>query len=100
MNNMSNKIMYTVFSLAKAHMIPFVSKHVGAYSPFDLLYLDLWISPVLDTTGARYFFLIVDDFSSYIWIYFFKLKIRLTLCFNRSWLSLRKTLITKYMLFS
>lgn len=41
-----------------------------ATTPLTLLHLDLWPpSPTPSTSGARYFLLIVDDFSFYSWLY-------------------------------
>lgn len=60
--------------MEKYHKLPFPSHHVRFDAKFDLIYLDLWTSYVLANTGARYFLLIVDDCSYYIWIYFLNTK--------------------------
>lgn len=37
--------------------------------PFDLLFLDLWNSPIFGCNGERYFLAIVDDFDCFIWLF-------------------------------
>lgn len=67
--------------LVKAYKLPFVSCHEPNKATFeschehnkadfDMLYIDLWHSPILSKVGIRYFFLKVDDFSCYMWIFF------------------------------
>lgn len=60
--DIKNKSFCSICPLAKGS---FVSKHVRFAKPFDLLYMDLWTSPVIATTGAKYF-LVVDDFSHFM----------------------------------
>lgn len=44
--------------------------HSRACNPFELIHSDLWgASPVPSDSGARYFFLFIDDFSRFTWLY-------------------------------
>jgi hypothetical protein len=34
---------------------------------FELIHCDLWTSPVLSTSGFKYFLVILDDFTHFLW---------------------------------
>jgi histone deacetylase 1/2 len=53
-------------------------KHVrlpfGSYStvrsfPFELLHCDLWTSPIISVFGFKYYLVIIDDYSHYVWTF-------------------------------
>ena len=63
------------FPLAKSHKLPLSLSSSHASHPLDLLHLDLWgPAPCSATSGARYVFFIIDDFSRYTWLYFLSTK--------------------------
>lgn len=37
--------------------------------PFNLIYADLWTSPIVSVTTAKYFLLLID-YTKYMWIFF------------------------------
>ena len=37
--------------------------------PFQLLHLDVWTSPVASNSGFKYYLVIVDDFSHFMWTF-------------------------------
>lgn len=39
----------------------FVSRHVHSISPFQYLYIDLWVSLIKSCTGTCYAFFVIDD---------------------------------------
>jgi hypothetical protein len=41
---------------------------------FDLIHLNLWTSPVVSLSGCKYYLVILDDFTHYLWIFPLKLK--------------------------
>jgi hypothetical protein len=41
---------------------------------FDLLHLDIWTSPVISVSGLKYYFVILDDFTHYLWTFLLKQK--------------------------
>jgi hypothetical protein len=41
---------------------------------FDLIHLDLWTSPVVSVSGFKYYMVIPDDFTHYLWTFLLKLK--------------------------
>nr|KYP70709.1 Retrovirus-related Pol polyprotein from transposon TNT 1-94 [Cajanus cajan] len=55
------------------HSCP-LGKHVkfpfyASNSPFDIIHSDLWTSPVLSSSGHRYYVLFVDDYSKFLWTF-------------------------------
>jgi hypothetical protein len=47
--------------------IPFSTSTSRAAQPFDLLHCDLWTSPILSLSGYKYYLVILDDFSHFLW---------------------------------
>jgi hypothetical protein len=41
---------------------------------FDLIHLDLWTSPIVSVSGSKYYLVILDDFTHYLWTFPLKLK--------------------------
>jgi hypothetical protein len=60
--------------LAKHTRLPFCSSSHRAEHPFDLIHLDLWTSPVVSVSGSKYYLIILDDFTHYLWTFPLKLK--------------------------
>jgi hypothetical protein len=44
-----------------------------AEKPFDLVHLDLWISPIVSVSGYKYYLVILDDCTHYLWMFPLKL---------------------------
>jgi len=45
-----------------------------ASRPFELIHCDLWTSPVTSVSGHKYYLVILDDFSHYLWTFPLRLK--------------------------
>jgi hypothetical protein len=60
--------------LGKHTRLPFCSLSHRAEHAFDLIYLDLWTSPVVSVSGSKYYLVIHDDFTHYLWTFPLKLK--------------------------
>jgi hypothetical protein len=60
--------------LGKHIRLPFCSSSHRAEHPFDLIHLDLWTSPVISVSGYKYYLVILDDFTHYLWTFPLKLK--------------------------
>ena len=61
------------FQFGKQTALPFNNSVSHALSSFDLIHYDVWgPSPISTPGGSRYFFIFVNDFSRYTWIYLFK----------------------------
>ena len=48
--------------------LPFSSAS-RATNIFDLVHCDVWTSPVLNISGNKYYLLILDDYSHYLWTF-------------------------------
>jgi hypothetical protein len=55
--------------LGKHTRLPFSSSSSRAEKAFDLLHLDLWTSPVVSVSGSKYYLVILDDFTHYLWTF-------------------------------
>lgn len=55
-------------------MISFCETTISSTRPLQYLFTDLWISPVTSIDNYKYYLIIVDQFSRYIWFYPLKLK--------------------------
>jgi hypothetical protein len=60
--------------LGKHIRLPFCSSSHRAEHPFDLIHLDLWTSPVVSVSGSKYYQVILDDYTLYLWIFPLKFK--------------------------
>jgi hypothetical protein len=58
--------------LGKHTRLPFSSS--SHRHPFDLIHLDLWTSPVVSVSSSKYYLVILDDFTHYLWTFPLKLK--------------------------
>jgi len=54
--------------------LPFSSSLSRASKPFDLLHCDLWTSPVPSVSGFKYYLVILDDFTHFLWTFPLRLK--------------------------
>ena len=70
--------------LAKIHRFPFERSTSRTIKPFDLIHADIWgATPIVFVNGARYFLLLVDDFSRFSWLYLLETKDEALLMFQR-----------------
>jgi hypothetical protein len=49
--------------------LPFPTSSSRAADIFDLIHCDVWTSPVISISGYKYYLLILDDFSHYLWTF-------------------------------
>jgi hypothetical protein len=54
--------------------LPFGSSSSRATHNFDLIHCDLWTSPIVSVSGYKYYLVILDDCSHYIWTFPLRLK--------------------------
>jgi hypothetical protein len=59
--------------LGRHTRLPFTTSS-RAEQAFDLIHCDLWTSPVLSLSGYKYYLVILDDFSHFLWIFPLRLK--------------------------
>jgi hypothetical protein len=60
--------------LGKHIRLPFSTSSNCAAMAFDLIHLDLWTSPVVNVSCSKYYLVILDDFTHYIWTFPLKLN--------------------------
>jgi hypothetical protein len=58
--------------LGRHTCLPFTTSQ--AEQAFDLVHCDLWTSPVLSLSGYKYYLVILDDFSHFLWTFPLRLK--------------------------
>jgi hypothetical protein len=49
--------------------LPFSSSSLHATHAFDLVHCDLWTSPITSMPGYKYYLVVLDDFSHYVWTF-------------------------------
>jgi hypothetical protein len=54
--------------------LPFHSSSSHTNRPFELIHCDLWTSPVLIISGYKYYLVVLDDFTHYLWTFPLRLK--------------------------
>nr|GEW59397.1 ribonuclease H-like domain-containing protein [Tanacetum cinerariifolium] len=54
--------------------LPFHSLNSTVKRCFDIIHSDLWTSPIVSSSGFKYYVLFLDHFSHYVWIYPLKHK--------------------------
>ncbi|MFS7970018.1 putative RNA-directed DNA polymerase [Helianthus anomalus] len=60
--------------LANSKRLPFFESSSFTFAPFDIIHCDLWTSPITSKTGYKYYMVLVDNFSNFIWVYPLKYK--------------------------
>jgi hypothetical protein len=58
-----------VGQLGRHIRLPFVSSNSHADNIFDLIHCDLWTSSVVSISGNKYYLLILDDHSHFMWTF-------------------------------
>ena len=51
----------------KSHKLPFNVSTLSSSTPLDLIYSDVWTSPVLSNDMFKYYVIFVDHYTHYIW---------------------------------
>jgi histone deacetylase 1/2 len=60
--------------LGKHVRLPFSPSKSSTSAAFSLIHCDLWTAPFPSLSGFKYYLIIVDDFSHYMWTYPIRLK--------------------------
>lgn len=56
--------------LGKSHKLPFHLSNSISFSPFELIFMDVWgLSHTESVHGNTYYLSIIDDFSKFIWLF-------------------------------
>lgn len=68
-------------SINKNHKLPFHDTSISSSQPLQIIFSDVWSSPVHSFDGYKYYLIIVDPFTRYIWFFPLKLKSQVTATF-------------------
>jgi hypothetical protein len=49
--------------------LPFHNSQAFTYFPFQLIHCDIWTPPIESFIGFKYYLIIIDDYSRYIWTF-------------------------------
>jgi hypothetical protein len=60
--------------LGRHTRILFVSSASRVDNNFDLIHCDLWTSPIVSISGCKYYLVILDDHSYFVWIFPLRVK--------------------------
>jgi histone deacetylase 1/2 len=60
--------------LGRHTRLPFQTSSSRASTVFELIHCDLWTSPVISVSGFKYYLIILDDYSHYVWAFPLRLK--------------------------
>ena len=55
--------------LGKHTRLPFVSSNNNVTELFEIVHSDLWTSPIVSTSGIKYYILFLDNYSHFLWVY-------------------------------
>jgi hypothetical protein len=55
--------------IGKQSRLPFLDSSHVSYFPFQLVHCDLWTSPVSSLSGCKYYLLLLDDYSHFVWTF-------------------------------
>lgn len=58
----------------KSHKLPFSNSSLTSNGPLDIIFSDVWCSPINSFDGHKYYLIFVDHYSKYIWLYPLKKK--------------------------
>jgi len=55
--------------LGKSTRLPFQNSTTSTYFPFQVLHSDVWTSPICRNSGYKYYLVLLDDFTHYVWTF-------------------------------
>ena len=67
----------------KSHKLPFSQSSIVSSAPLQIIFYDVWTSPIQLIDNFKYYVVFVDHFSYYIWLYPLKRKSDVSLIFPR-----------------
>ena len=58
----------------KSHKLPFSTSTLVSTNPLQIVFSDVWTSPIVSSAGFKYYVIFVDHFTKYVWFYPLKRK--------------------------
>jgi hypothetical protein len=65
----NKRLIPSVCQQGKHVHLPLHNSNSITYFPFQIIHCDLWTSPIESITGFKYYLIVVDDYSRYIWTF-------------------------------
>lgn len=65
---------YSDCMINKSHKLSFSTSSLTSTRPLELIFTDVWSSPILSTDQFKYYLVLVDHYTKYTWLYPLKLK--------------------------
>ena len=59
-------------NINRSHKLPFSTSSISFTSPLEVVYYDVWTSPILSVDGFKCYVIFVDHFTKYVWFYPFQ----------------------------
>ena len=60
---------FTSCNINKSRKLPFAKSSITSSSPLDVIFSDVWTSPISSSNDFHYYIIFVDHFIKYIWFY-------------------------------
>lgn len=70
-------------SINKMHKLPFSVSTLTSSSPLEIVFSDVWTSPLLSIDNFKYYVIFVDHFTRFSWLYPLKRKSQVSEVFQR-----------------
>ena len=78
---LSSSFHFNDYYCNKSHKLPFSQFTLVSFAPLQIIFSDVWTSPIPSTTNFKYYVVFVDHFTHYIWLYPLKCKSDVSLIF-------------------
>lgn len=83
LSNKTPSLLCNAYPINKSHKRSFGLTSLSSSRPLELLFSDIWTSPVLSFDGYKYYLIIIDHFTRYILYYPLKKKSQVAETFIR-----------------
>ena len=64
----------TSYNINKSHKLPLAQSSITSSTPLDIIFSDVWTSPISSSHGFHYYIIFVDHYTKYIWLYLLRKK--------------------------
>lgn len=68
-SNKTSSFLCNACSVNKSHKTPFSDSSLTSTKPLELIFSDVWTSPVLSREGFKYYVIFLDHYTHYVWLY-------------------------------
>lgn len=82
-NKISAPLLCNWCSMNKSHKHSFGENTISSSKPLEIIYSDVWTSPLFSFDGYKYYLVLIDHFTRYTWLYPLKRKSQVFEVFTR-----------------